>query len=35
MVRGQERAPLVNQGDVEAGHRQYGSSPSLRPVSGE
>ncbi|OAX34672.1 hypothetical protein K503DRAFT_868769 [Rhizopogon vinicolor AM-OR11-026] len=34
MVAGQERMPLVNQGDVEAGQTQYGSSPSLRPASG-
>jgi high affinity sulfate transporter 1 len=33
MVHGEERTPLVNQSDVEAGHTthaQYGSSPSIR-----
>jgi len=39
MVHGEERTPLVNQSDVEAGHTthaQYGSSPSIRTsASGE
>ncbi|KAG2122347.1 sulfate transporter family-domain-containing protein [Suillus clintonianus] len=36
MVHGEERTPLVNQGDVEAGHTthaQYGSSRSLRTAT--
>ena len=35
MVRGQERTPLVNQVDVEAGNTEYGSLPSTRPASCE
>lgn len=38
MVHGEERTPLVNQSDVEAGHTshvQYGSSPSMRTSTSE
>lgn len=38
MVHGEERTPLVNQSDVEAGrtsHVQYGSSPSMRTSTSE